>query len=183
MYVKSDKVGNKVGWALRLSILIGSVSYLVVGYPGYYPLPEATASVTSFFLNLMGINAVALGRYIAVSFPSMDCTYMLSSECSGIIIYIMFLIGIAVVPYFRTWHRLVALGFLPLLFLGNASRILMSILVGYQFSVDASEFFHATVGQVLIFFWILVCFIAWLKLTKNFPIEKKKEVTKECIED
>jgi exosortase/archaeosortase family protein len=109
---------------------------------------------------------------VIVSFSQADCVYELSSECSGLLVYLMFLIGISVVPHFTLHHRLIALVFLPILFFGNTLRILFGILIGYQFSVNASEFFHATVGQVLIFFWVLLCFILWLKVTRNFPKEE-----------
>ena len=97
-------------------------------------------------------------------------------ECSGLILYAMFLIGIFIVPYFSFKHRLIALAFLPVLFFGNALRVMASILVGFHFTAKASEFFHDTFGQVLIFLWVLLCFIIWLKVTKNFPKENLEVV-------
>jgi len=172
MYVKNNKMGNTLDITLRTSILLLCIVYILLAYPGYSPLPEFTAQVNAHVLNAVGVHAISLERYVVVSFSQADRIYELSSECSGLLVYLMFLIGIAVVPHFTARHRLIALVFLPILFIGNALRILVGILVGYQFSVNASEFFHATFGQVLIFFWVLVCFILWLKITRNFPKEE-----------
>jgi len=165
-------MGHTLDIAIRASILLICLGYIVLAFPGYAPLPELTAQVNAQVLNTAGIHTISLQRYVVVSFSQADRIYELSSECSGLLVYLMFLIGIAVVPYFSVSNRLFALLFLPILFMGNALRILFGILIGYRFSVDASEFFHATFGQVLIFFWVLVCFILWLKLTRNFPKEE-----------
>jgi exosortase/archaeosortase family protein len=71
---------------------------------------------------------------------------------------------------------LIALLFLPILFFGNALRIMASVLIGYNFSAKSSEFFHDTFGQILIFVWVILCFIVWLKITKNFPKEKMEVI-------
>jgi exosortase/archaeosortase family protein len=172
MYNKDHKMGHTLDICLRASILLICLGYIVLAFPGYAPLPELTAQVNAQVLNTVGVPSISSERYVVVSFSQADRIYELSSECSGLLVYMMFLIGIAVVPHFSAYNRLFALLFLPILFLGNALRILTGIIVGFQFSVDASEFFHATFGQVLIFFWVLVCFILWLKLTRNFPKEE-----------
>jgi len=162
-------MGHTLDITIRASILLICLGYIILAFPGYEPLPELTAQVNAQVLSTIGIPAISLERYVVVSFSQVDRIYELSSECSGLLVYMMFLIGIAVVPYFSAHNRLFALLFLPILFLGNSLRILTGIIVGFRFAVDASEFFHATFGQVLIFFWVLVCFILWLKLTRNFP--------------
>lgn len=172
MYTTDHKVGNPLDIILRVSMLLLAVGYIVLAFPSYSPLPEFTAQVNALVLNTIGIHTSTLDRYMVVSFSQIDCIYELSSECAGLIVYMMFLIGVAIVPHFTVRHRLIALLFLPVLFLGNALRILGGILIGYTFSVDASEFFHATFGQILIFFWVLVCFVLWLKITRNFPKEE-----------
>ena len=172
MHTTNHKMGYTLDTILRISILLLAIGYIVLAFPSYSPLPEFTAQVNALVLNVVGVHTSTLDRYVIVSFSQMDYIYELSSECAGLIVYMMFLIGVAVVPHFTARHRLIALLFLPVLFLGNALRILGGILIGYVFSVDASEFFHATFGQVLIFFWVLVCFILWLKITRNFPKEE-----------
>lgn len=169
MYFKNHKMGNKIDIAIRITVISLCIAYLIVAFPGYEPLPQATSKVNAFLLNGVGIHSIPVGRHLVVSFTEVDRIYELSSECSGLILYAMFLVGIFIVPYFSFKHRLIALAFLPVLFFGNALRIMAGILVGYHFSAEASEFFHNTFGQIIIFFWVLICFILWLKITKNFP--------------
>jgi exosortase/archaeosortase family protein len=95
----------------------------------------------------------------------------------------MFLVGVFIAPGFSLRHRLFALAFLPVLFLGNVVRIMLGVLAGVHFSADASIFFHNTFGQVLIFFWVLICFIVWLKVTDNFPKDSlEKDLEKDNLE-
>jgi len=171
MYFKNNKMGNKIDIIFRISIISACIAYILLAYPRYEPLPQLTASVNAFFLNNMGINSIPINNFILVSFEGVDRIYELSSECSGLILYAMFLIGIFIVPYFSIRHRLIAVLFLPVLFFGNSLRVMACILVGYNFSASASLFFHDTFGQILIFLWVLICFITWLKITKNFPKE------------
>jgi exosortase/archaeosortase family protein len=99
--------------------------------------------------------------------------YELSSECCGLILFAMFFIAVFLVPNFSYKHRLIAVFFIPVIFLGNILRIAFGVIIGYHFSADASIFFHDTFGQMFIFVWVIVCFLLWLKITKNFPSEEK----------
>jgi exosortase/archaeosortase family protein len=157
-------------------VISACLAYILLAYPRYEPLPQLTASINAFFLNNIDIHSIPVNNYLLVSFEGVDRIYELSSECSGLILYAMFLIGIFIVPYFSLKHRLIALMFLPVLFLGNSLRIFACVLIGYNYSASASVFFHDTFSQVLIFLWVLVCFIAWLKITKNFPKEHMEVV-------
>ncbi|DAC72801.1 MAG TPA: hypothetical protein DSN98_03200 [Thermoplasmata archaeon] len=172
MYVKDNKMGHTLDIGLRASIILACVAYLIIGYPSYEPLPKITATADTFFLNTIGIHTVNTGRFIVVSFPGADRIYELSSECCGLILFEMFFIAVFLVPSFSYKHRFIAVLFLPLLFIGNIVRIALGIIIGYQISADASVFFHDTFGQILIFIWVIVCFLVWLKITKNFPQER-----------
>lgn len=176
MYFKNNKMGNKINIAIRILIISGCIVYLISAFPGYEPLPQITSKADAILLNGMGIDSTPLGRYLIVSFKDSNVIYELSSECSGLVLYSMFIIGIFLVPYFSFKHRAIALAFLPVLFFGNILRVMFGIIVGYHFTIEASEFFHDTFGQILIFFWVLVCFVIWLKITKNFPKEKLEVV-------
>jgi len=176
MYFKNYKMGNKINIAIRILIISICLVYLISAFPGYKPLPQLTSKADAALLNGIGIHSVPMDRYLIVSFKDANVIYELSSECSGLVLYSMFIIGIFIVPYFSFKHRIIALAFLPILFFGNILRVMFGILVGYQFTTEASQFFHDTFGQILIFFWVLICFIIWLKITKNFPKEKKLEV-------
>ena len=173
MYVKNNKMGHKVDIAIRASLILVCVAYLIVGFPSYEPLPKITSNADAFFLNTIGIHTVNEGRFLVVSFPETNRIYELSSECCGLILFAMFFIAVFLVPNFSYKHRLIAVLFLPLIFFGNIFRIALGIVIGYHFSADASVFFHDTFGQILIFIWVIICFLLWLKVTRNFPSEKK----------
>jgi exosortase/archaeosortase family protein len=174
MYVKNNEMGHTVDIAIRASLILVCIAYLIVGFPTYEPLPKITSSADAFFLNTIGINTVNSGRFMVVSFPQADRIYELSSECCGLILFAMYFIAIIVVPDFSYKHRFIAVLLLPLLFFGNIFRIALGIVIGYHISADASVFFHDTFGQILIFVWVILCFLLWLKITKNFPSEKKE---------
>jgi len=174
MYTQNNKMGHTIDIAIRTSLILVCIAYLIIGFPSYEPLPKITSSTDAFFLNSIGINTVNIGRYLVVSFPETSRIYELSSECCGLILFSMFFIAVFLVPNFSYKHRFIAILFLPVLFLGNILRIALGIVIGYQFSADASVFFHDTFGQILIFVWVIVCFLLWLKITKNFPLEKKE---------
>ena len=173
MYVKNNKMGHKVDIAIRASLILVCVAYLIVGFPSYEPLPKITSNADAFFLNTIGIHTVNEGRFLVVSFSETNRIYELSSECCGLILFAMFFIAVFLVPNFSYKHRLIAVLFLPLIFFGNIFRIALGIVIGYHFSADASVFFHDTFGQILIFIWVIICFLLWLKVTRNFPSEKK----------
>lgn len=174
MYTKNNKMGHKIDTAIRTGLILGCIAYLIIGFPSYDPLPRITSNADAFFLNTIGVHTVNEGRFLVVSFPNMDRIYELSSECCGLILFSMYFIAVFLVPNFSFKHRLIAVLILPLIFFGNIVRIALGIVIGYHFSVDASVFFHDTFGQLLIFIWVIVCFMLWLKVTKNFPREKKE---------
>jgi exosortase/archaeosortase family protein len=174
MYVKNNEMGHTIDLAIRTALILSCVAYLIIGFPSYEPLPKITSHANALFLNTIGVHTVNEGRFLVVSFPTVDRIYELSSECCGLILFAMYFIAIFLVPNFSYKHRFIAVLFLPLIFFGNIFRIALGILIGYHFSVDASVFFHDTFGQILIFVWVIVCFLVWLKITKNFPSEKKE---------
>jgi exosortase/archaeosortase family protein len=171
MYTKDNKMGHTIDLAIRTGLILTCFAYLIIGFPSYEPLPGITSHADAVFLNTIGIHSVNEGRFLIVSFPKMNYIYELSSECCGLILFAMYFIAIFLVPSFSFKHRLIAVFILPLIFFGNIVRIALGIIVGNLISVDASMFFHDTFGQLLIFVWVIVCFILWLKLTKNFPRE------------
>jgi exosortase/archaeosortase family protein len=174
MHVKDNKMGHTIDIAIRAGLILACLAYLIIGFPSYEPLPRITSNADAVFLNTLGVRTVDEGRFLVVSFPKTDCIYELSSECCGLILFAMYFIAILLVPNFSFKHRFVAILILPLIFFGNIVRIALGIIIGYLISVDASMFFHDTFGQLLIFMWVIVCFLLWLKLTRNFPRETKE---------
>jgi len=154
----------------RIAIIILIASYIIVAFPSFYPFPQLTTKSLDIILNNMDIGAVSEGTFLIVGFPEYSQIIQLSAECSAIALFVMFLLGIFIVPKFSLKHRLMAIPFIIVIFLGNLLRILIGILLSIQWNhPEFIIFFHDTFGQVIIFFWVIGSYIAWLKLTGNFP--------------
>lgn len=157
--------------AVRGGVLFILFSWLIYAYPNFYPIPEVTAKLVGFFLKFISIGSVSHGKYLIVDFIGTNRIFELSAECSGIVIFSIFLFGVFIVPGYSFPHRLITVGFIPILFFGNAVRILLSVVLARNYSVDFSIFFHNTFGQVIIFGITILCYIFALKICNNFPSE------------
>lgn len=155
----------------RFGILGAFFIWLIYSFPSFHPIPELTAKTVDFFLSLFKINAVNYGRFLIVEFKDINRIFDISAECAGIIIFSVFLFATFIVPGYKLKHRLVTLGFIPILFLGNSFRILLSVVLARNYSVEFSIFFHNTFGQVFIFGITILCYIFALKICNNFPTE------------
>ncbi len=140
---------SKIGNIVRILVILSLVYWVL--FLTAYPLPLITSTFLEFILKLIGIPTISYGQYLIVNFGSISRTFHLSTECAGIALFSVFLMGAFIVPGFKLKHRLLSILFVPLLFLGNSLRILLSILVARYYSVDLSIFFHDTLGQVIIF--------------------------------
>lgn len=169
-------MGHKVKWdrIILLVVFLCIGIFLIFGYPSYSPLPELTATSTAWMLSGIGIDSIADGNHLVVSYLDYDRPFELSPECGGIILFSMFIIGIFLIPGFDIKHKLSALLFVPILFFGNIIRIVLGIVVGYKYSINAAVLFHNSIGQVLMFLVIIVCYVIWLKATRNFPVETEQ---------
>ena len=159
--------------AIRVGIIGFIVSWLTLSFPTFAPIPQIMATFVKWTLLLFGIPVAAFDRFLVVDFFGIDRIIDISAECSGIIIFSVFLFVIFITPKFKLAHRLSALLFIPLLFVGNAIRILLSVIIARTYSVDASIFFHNTLGQVLIFGFTILIFMLWLYLVGNFITERQ----------
>lgn len=156
---------------IRYGILLIAVIWVIYAYPSYYPLPQASTWLAYQYLNILKIPAVPFKNHLLVEFTDYIRIFDISAECSGIAIFSVFLLATFIIPKFKVKHRLIALLFIPLLFIGNTLRILLSVLFARNIGVDFSIFFHNTIGQVIIFGITVLCYILWLKITNNFPVE------------
>lgn len=163
---------EKAEFYVRISIIAVLSIYLIAFYPGYYPLPQLTAKVVSFILGTLNISSAVDGTFIVVAFPELAQALELSAECSGIILFAMFIFVVFIVPDIPLSHRLVAILFIPLLFLANLFRIIAGIIVGYHTKIGAVDFFHNTIGQVLMFFIAISVYMTWLHFFGHFPHER-----------
>src|SRR3990167_5681636 len=148
------------------------VLWLVLTFPNFYPIQEITVYLIVALGKVLSISAVPYKEYIVVNFGDINRIFQLSVECSGIVLYMVFLAGTFLIPSFRLRDRLVGLAFIPILLLGNVMRILISIYLAKDYSIDLSLFFHNTIGQVFIFAVGIFSYLGWLKLTGNFKKDK-----------
>lgn len=157
-------------WVLK-GMVIGSILfYVMTQFPYFYPFPETTSWLTSHFLSIFGIEALAYQHFLIVqNIPVLE----ISAECSGVVLLMVFPLIIFLIPDVDIRHRLGSLLFLPVLYLGNILRIAIDVWIGLTYGVDALGFFHDTLGQIFIFFWTIILYILWLHLFGNFPHEQR----------
>ncbi|MDP2666010.1 MAG: exosortase/archaeosortase family protein [Candidatus Diapherotrites archaeon] len=159
---------NILKWGIVLLVVGGILAYAVLEFPYYYPFPELTSWLAAIILNLIGVFSAPWGNYLVVEgLPPLE----VSAECSGVVLMLIFPLTIFLMPVFPLTHRVASLLFVPFLFLGNTLRIVADVLVGLQFSPEALILHHDSVGQVMIFFWAIFMYIAWLIIFGHFPKE------------
>ncbi len=98
-----------------------------------------------------------------------------SSECSGIIVLLAYILTIQVLPVFTVARKLSALLLVPFILVGNLARVFITVLTGLKLSKEAMIFFHNTFSQLFLFFWAIFIYIAWLKLLRMFPTDRFSE--------
>lgn len=147
-------------------ILLAILGYVAWSMPHFYPFPETTAFVISEMMNEFDYNVVNYKHHIiANGFDPVT----VSSECSGIIIMIAFVLTIQLMPMLTIFQKFTAILLVPVIYAGNIMRIFMSMIAGIKGNVDAMMFIHDTVGQIFLFFWAVAVYVVWLKMHSLFP--------------
>ena len=160
---------------IRFGILGIFLLWVIITFPTLYPIRELTVYLATIMGKFIGINAVAYKEFMVVSFKDINRIFNISTMCTGIVLYIIFLMATLLIPNYKLKDRLIGLLFIPILLLGNVIRILMSVYIAIDYSIDFSLFFHDTIGQVFIFAIGIFSYLLWLKITGNFIREKKTE--------
>jgi len=147
-------------------IVVGIILLFLYSAPGFKPMPQITASVNSWVLNQAGIENSVISNIIVI-----DGFYnvSVSAECSGIILILIFILTIHALPFLSNKQKVSSFVLIPVLFLGNIIRLLMSILVGVYSTKEAMVFVHNSFGQVFLYIWAIGMYIVWLKVMKLFP--------------
>ena len=172
-------MGNKIkktknlSFYARIAIILLIVGYIIIAYPGFYPIPKATGSLVAKILSFINIKASSNGTYLLVAFPGYSRILELSAECSGIVLFSLFALIAFIVPDIPMKHRFLILPLIPLLFVFNLGRIILGIVLGYNISVDFLVFFHNTLGQVFMFFGAILIYMLWLSFLGHFPTERR----------
>lgn len=155
---------------VRIGVIGAIVSWLIFAYPIYNPFQKITISALKFFLTLIKIKTTNVQNYIVVQFSDIKI-FKLSIECAGVVLIAIFLIGIFITPNIQFMIRLLGLLFVPIIFLANIARIMMTIIVA-DYSPKISIFVHNSVGQLFILGVAVICYVYFIKLS----ITLQKEV-------
>lgn len=166
-YAKQGKSpAEKVQLVIAGVAILGLLAIAIGGYPSYQPLPQITSIAAAGILNAVGIFSAPWGDYLVVAdLPPLK----ISAECSGIVLLLIFPLTIFLIPIFPIHQRLASLLFVPILFVGNILRIVTDVLIGKFYSPDFLLLYHDSLGQVFIFFWGIMAYLAWLWVFGNFP--------------
>jgi exosortase/archaeosortase family protein len=155
--------------AYRLTALLLIAVYLATAYPHFSPIPEITAKVTAGAISLLGYNVTNYKNILIIDFFN---PVKISSECSGVILALAFILTIQLVPHIPIPARLTSLLLIPFVFFGNILRIILAVIIGLKVSAQAMILYHDSLSQVLIFFWAISIYIVWLKLHRLFPKDR-----------
>ena len=158
---------------LRFGILIVLIIWLIISYPTFSPIPETTSMISTSILNKLNIETINYGKYMVVDFNGINRIFELSAECSGIVLFSVFLFIIFLIPKLSLKSRLLSLFMIPIIFITNLIRILSSVIIANKFSINWSLIFHNTIGQVFIIISIALSYFMFLKLSGNMPLETK----------
>ncbi|MEM3075085.1 MAG: exosortase/archaeosortase family protein [Candidatus Pacearchaeota archaeon] len=159
------------GNIVRFSILFIFILYLIITWQfEFYPIPKITTYTVSLIANFINIPTYIYNNLLIVDLGGLKKIFNISSECSGVVLFIIFIFSTFLIPGYKLKHRIISLLFIPFLLIANSLRILMSVVIAKYYGVGLSLFFHDTIGQVFIFGVGITSYLVWLKITGNFPI-------------
>lgn len=146
-------------------IVLGLVGiWAILTYPSFTPLREISVIVIKFILGLFSIESTYYSNYLITEIGGINRIFTISPECAGIYIFIIFLVGCFLFPKARLKDLIISILFIPLIFLLNIIRILISILLAKYLNIELSIFFHNTFGQVFIFVIGIFIYVVWLRI-------------------
>jgi exosortase/archaeosortase family protein len=154
--MKLDKI-------VRICILISLVYILTYQFPGYETFTTSSTAILAYIIGLYtGVTPVHYDNIILLHIDNELISLIVSSECSGLITLVLFIITIFMLPNIEMKHRLYSFIFLPILYFANISRILLEVIIGDYISISAMSIFHMIIGQILYFSILITCYIAFL---------------------
>jgi exosortase/archaeosortase family protein len=160
--------------AIKISVILTLIVYLVIFYPNYSYLTDNTvkllAIASSYFV---GVTPVYYQNNIFVNFGTIT-PIIVSPECSAIIAMAVFLIVVCLVPNVSLKSRVYAFTLVPIIYFTNLFRLLLGIVIGNKFGVNSMILYHATVGQVFTFIVLVTCFIIFVRFNKHHDIASHK---------
>ena len=154
---------------IRLIVLVGIVTFLILSYPGFEPIPEITAGAAAIVMTIyFGVTPTVYENHIFLDMHNNIYPMTVSPECSGIIVVALFIIVIFLIPDISLKHRFYSFFFAIPLYLANVLRIVSSVIVGDNTNIETLAWYHGTIGQLLIFLAMIVIFAIFLKIFGYF---------------
>jgi exosortase/archaeosortase family protein len=150
----------------RILVVFFLVSWMVFGsLNGYWPLPQITALLISFYSKWLGVETVYYKGELIAPVQGYDRVFSISGECAGIFVIAVFIL-LLLIPK-QTTLRFKVMGFLAVLVLMilNSLRIFATLYgadkYGEEFSVNI---IHNVLGNVFIFIAVAITMVLvfWL---------------------
>ena len=156
---------------IRISVISILLLWLILAYPSFSPLPQIVSKSMQFSLSLLNIDSVNYGKYLLVDMQGINRAFSVSWECSGLILYGIFMLGVFAFPKILMKARLMSILFLPLIFIANIFRMLLSVIIAKYWNVKYSVIFHNSIGQILIFGLAISIYVAWIKMANKYSLK------------
>ncbi len=169
----------------RFIVPILFIGYLFYSYPSYSPFPElVTMLISRFIYFLNGVPVVYYNNVIYVMTHDYGMRlFMITPDCSGAIIYGLFTIVIFFIPNIKLINRMYSfIIFIPLIFSVNFIRIYTDIFIGINYDSTILYVFHNFIGQIIIFFILIISFSLLTKYFGYFDRMMDKIDSKELVE-
>lgn len=148
---------------LRMLIITILTSLIIIFYPKYEILTNITVMILSILSGFfIGTTPIFYQNNLILNLDSIT-PIVVSPECSGLFILIIFLLVIWLVPNISIKSRFFSFLLIPILFFSNIIRLLFAVIIGDKFGVESLIFYHATIGQIFIFVIMVYCFILVVK--------------------
>lgn len=156
---------------IRISVISLILLWIIFSYPNFYPIPELTTKSMQYSLSLLNIDSLAYNKYLVADMNGLNKIFSISWECAGLILYSIFIIGAFMFPKIPMKLRFMSILFIPLLFIANIFRMILSVITAKYINADFSVIFHNSIGQILIFGLAIAIFISWIKASNKYILK------------
>jgi len=174
---KASRIRRRIGKLTRpqkkmLASLIFLIKFTALALPLYLiiwlnvsllPMQVLVSDHVSFLLGLLGYDVVRDGLIITAGSENPFIFYI-GEDCTGWKSMLCFLALVLATPHVRLRKRLAGLAAgLPVIYLGNLSRIVAVVFIQRSYGDAAARLFHDWLWQAGLISIVLLAWIAWLK--------------------
>lgn len=149
---------------IRGFVLSAIVIYIIAAYPKYDPFPNLTGTLMSWILSFyLDDIPMAFRNYILVRQDDVRYGLLISPECSGLLVMLVFIIVVFMTPGLKLRHRFYSIFFIPILFIANSIRVATGVIFADLTNMNNLTVYHASIGQILMFVVMIGTYIVFLK--------------------